>query len=343
MAIMGYAVLNITDPQLLRNVQVDHLHTNFDHDICQRFCIGSLMAEADYSNYMHVSPDLELWGLNLVAAGKTTVLPNRAHDSEGDPSGFASNASADKGRILDALHLLLIRKGRGHIEYKPGEPIELVTGSTCILLPGKWHRLRPDPVSGWQESWIEMRGSLLSGILSSDGFDAANRIRQSSIGGRIDFVLELIHSKARMLGSSTAELSAYGMQILAFWLAENAEDSSTIHTAMAMARAERILSGRCMQPISIADIAAEVGMSYSHFRRELKQRTGYSPWQYVMRMRLTRVCRLLLTTDNTLEQIAAAVGFNSAFHLSTQFRKQYGLPPRKWQEQLVGLPRPASQ
>ena len=290
----------------------------------------------DYINYMHVSPSLELWGVNVVASGRRHVASGAEYPAQSEEHPLESQMTWDKGWALDVLKIVFIKKGQGAIEYRAGELLRVETGSIFIVLPGQWHRYRPDPATGWEESWVEIRGPLVERLVASREFSGQAFIRQSRIGGRIDFVLELIHSKARTLTSTTPELSAYGMQILAFWLSEQAESAGNPHMAWTMDKAERILSSRCMESINIPDIARELGVAYSHFRREFKKRTGYSPWQYVLKMRLTRVCRLLLTSEMTLEQMATTVGFNSSFHLSSQFKKVYGVSPRKWREQRMG-------
>jgi AraC family transcriptional regulator len=59
------------------------------------------------------------------------------------------------------------------------------------------------------------------------------------------------------------------------------------------------------------------------FRRE----TGETPHQYVSRLRLEEAARLLRATDQTVLQIAIAVGFENASHFSVQFKRDYGVTP----------------
>jgi transcriptional regulator GlxA family with amidase domain len=51
-------------------------------------------------------------------------------------------------------------------------------------------------------------------------------------------------------------------------------------------------------------------------------------------LRLSRAQRLLASSDATLEDIASRVGFSSAFHLSSAFKKAFRVSPQTWRQQL---------
>ena len=59
------------------------------------------------------------------------------------------------------------------------------------------------------------------------------------------------------------------------------------------------------------------------FRRE----AGETPHQFVTRLRLKEAARLLRASDQTVLQIALAVGSENASHFSVQFKRGYGVMP----------------
>lgn len=81
------------------------------------------------------------------------------------------------------------------------------------------------------------------------------------------------------------------------------------------------------QRISLREIADAVGLSPFHFARSFRATTGVSPYQYVLRRRVERARDLLL---RGLDPAQAAVnsGFADQSHLTTHFKRRWGVTPR---------------
>lgn len=76
-----------------------------------------------------------------------------------------------------------------------------------------------------------------------------------------------------------------------------------------------------------AEEAANLSLSYSHFRFLFKELTGHSPWNYLLECRIRKGEELLLSTSRRVNEIAADCGFEDEFHFSRFFRKNRGLAP----------------
>jgi AraC family transcriptional regulator len=87
--------------------------------------------------------------------------------------------------------------------------------------------------------------------------------------------------------------------------------------------------------LTLADLAAVVGLSPHHFGDAFKAATGLAPYQYVIDRRVERACRLLRDTNTTVAQVAGAVGFSSQSHLTTQFRRVTGITPARFRRSLA--------
>ncbi|MBD2346570.1 AraC family transcriptional regulator [Anabaena subtropica] len=88
------------------------------------------------------------------------------------------------------------------------------------------------------------------------------------------------------------------------------------------------------QDLTLADISRVVGISMYYFSRQFKHSTGFAPHQYVMNCRIERAKKLLSSTNKTIEQICAQVGFQSQSHFTSVFRKLIGITPRAYREQV---------
>jgi len=78
------------------------------------------------------------------------------------------------------------------------------------------------------------------------------------------------------------------------------------------------------------ELARSLGVAYSYFRREFRMRTGISPRQYLLRIRMQRAQRMLGSSGDSLKQVADRLGFSSAYHLSSAFKAEFGVAPSRW-------------
>jgi transcriptional regulator GlxA family with amidase domain len=104
-----------------------------------------------------------------------------------------------------------------------------------------------------------------------------------------------------------------------------------------IAQAQGLLARRYHEPLSVERLARELNVSYSSFRQAFKAQTGISPKQYQLRIRLHKAQDFLANTSKSVGEIADILGFDSAFHLSKQFKDSTGLAPQAWRKRLVGL------
>ncbi len=93
------------------------------------------------------------------------------------------------------------------------------------------------------------------------------------------------------------------------------------------------IESRLASTIRVADLAAMVGLSTSHFARVFKVSTGQSVHLYIIERRMHRARELMLTTEESLCQIALACGLCDQAHFSRLFRNVVGMTPKAWRTQ----------
>jgi AraC family transcriptional regulator len=74
-------------------------------------------------------------------------------------------------------------------------------------------------------------------------------------------------------------------------------------------------------PISLDDIAEAVHRSASHLARQFRGSVGVPPHQYLLVMRIKHAQNLLLTTGDSIAEIAFASGFSHQEHMTRMFRR----------------------
>ena len=84
------------------------------------------------------------------------------------------------------------------------------------------------------------------------------------------------------------------------------------------------------EPHSLDSLAARALMSRRTLTRHFRELTGTTVAGWLMRERLACAQRLLESGDQSVEQIAALVGFGSAVSLRQQFKRAFGVSPSAW-------------
>ncbi|MDB6168380.1 MAG: helix-turn-helix protein [Verrucomicrobia bacterium] len=77
-------------------------------------------------------------------------------------------------------------------------------------------------------------------------------------------------------------------------------------------------------------MAAQVGLSVEAFIRWFKAGTGRTPAAFVAERRIREACRQLTFSEESIEQIAEAVGFANRHHFSRVFKQYAGCGPARF-------------
>ena len=88
------------------------------------------------------------------------------------------------------------------------------------------------------------------------------------------------------------------------------------------------------KPLCIEDYAAKHHMSVSWFIRNFKEYTESTPTQYILSLRISNAQTLLESTNYNITEIAEIVGYDNPFYFSRLFKKQSGVSPSEFRNQL---------
>ena len=86
--------------------------------------------------------------------------------------------------------------------------------------------------------------------------------------------------------------------------------------------------------LKLEELASVVKLSASHYSKLFVTRTGHSPIDYFIQLKIQRACRLLDNTTWSIAEIAWEIGFEDQFYFSRQFRKVMDMSPREYRKRL---------
>ena len=93
--------------------------------------------------------------------------------------------------------------------------------------------------------------------------------------------------------------------------------------------AVRVFSDHLEDPLNIADVAEQVGVSVRQLERAFQKAVSNTPLGYYRVLRMHKARQLLLYSKDSLAQIAQAVGYSSSSVMSKNYQEVFGVHPKE--------------
>jgi AraC-like DNA-binding protein len=124
-------------------------------------------------------------------------------------------------------------------------------------------------------------------------------------------------------------------------LGRHAESLAVIQSGSepaAISKAKKFIDASLEDPLPLALVARQAGLSESHFCRVFKEVTGLTLTDYVNRQRIEWAKRELLKPDARVSEIAFKVGYQSLSQFNRSFARLTGRSPTRFRrEELAAL------
>jgi AraC-like DNA-binding protein len=280
------------------------------------------------SKYMLASERDSLWGLTVTTIGYEEILPGDEYPTHGHADGYYF--SQERGRELNEYQLLYLPEGRGVFHSKTIAEAPLREGDLFLLFPGEWHSYHPNAETGWKSYWIGFKGRNMDDRVKA-GFLSPNKPIY-----HVGFSAAVVGLYKHAYETALKE-AAYSQQLLAgivnhlvgmmYSLERNIELNRNWSHVDMINRARLRIRESLESPITIQEVAEEMGVSYSNFRKLFKEYTGLSPAVYQQDLRLQRAKELLSTTNKSIKEIAYQLNFESPDYFSAKFKAKTGRRP----------------
>lgn len=284
--------------------------------------------------YLVSSEQDQLWGMtvNTVGTHKMPAGYDCYPPKTGHPEDFYFNPQ--KGRVLDSYQLIYIAEGSGVYYTDPDHSIPIKSGDMFVIRPHVWHSYFPEKRTGWTEYWIGFKGVNIDNRFMNNFFSPEQIVYR--VGLREDVVG--LYEKA--LDIARKEKAAYqqylaGIANLIMGIMMYSDKNTLFQENEAYSRINRaklIIRENLTNDISLEDIASEVNMSYSWFRKLFKEYTGLSPANYIQEMKIERAKNMLMTSELSIKEIAYILNFESVSYFSLTFRSRTGKTPTEYRQ-----------
>lgn len=239
-----------------------------------------------------------------------------------------------KSPIHDAIFLLCL-EGEGWIEV----------GNVCTMLkPGDigyvpqsiLHAYGANSNHPWSLVWFHITGDRVSEAASLLGLTLTKLVaRVDGLGKDLPMIDELCHllrpphQLARFRMASTLVRDWFARASCRMYL--------SIHEASLIERIENSVNwmrSNLDRPIRLSELAGQAQLSVSRYSEIFRQLYDKPPIAFCTSCRISRAIELLTTTDHKISMIATQAGYTDPLHFSRVFRREMGLSPRQYRNDL---------
>jgi len=216
--------------------------------------------------------------------------------------------------------MLACLEGEGVI-LADGQWKRIRAGQACLLPPFVMNALKCLPGKSWNFAWVRYRETretrpILSSISPVTGNFATAPLKAA---------IEGLHAES--VSECGASALHHWSELVHHYVLRFAQPHSTDDRLWRVwQRVETDLA----RAWTLEELAVIACLSGEHLRRLCRKDLGRSPMQHLTHLRLQRARHLLSITDDKVEVIARAVGFESAFTFSNTFNKWIGWRPSEF-------------
>lgn len=82
--------------------------------------------------------------------------------------------------------------------------------------------------------------------------------------------------------------------------------------------------------LSLEDLARQADVSASHYSLQFRKKTGHSPVDYFIQLKIQRACHLLDRSSLRIKEIALNVGYDDPYYFSRIFKKTMNVSPKEY-------------
>jgi AraC family transcriptional regulator, transcriptional activator of pobA len=91
-----------------------------------------------------------------------------------------------------------------------------------------------------------------------------------------------------------------------------------------------VIDRRHGEPLSLRDVASDLGVTPGHLTTVVRRRTGCTVGEWIIQRRMTEARGLLAGTDLPVAEVARRVGVGDPGYFSRLFTREHGASPRNW-------------
>jgi AraC family transcriptional regulator of arabinose operon len=199
-----------------------------------------------------------------------------------------------------------------------------------VWLPGNHRYFFPTDSGHWEFLYIMLRGERLAPLVQ-ELILKLGHLSDFPIDSPPIRALKAIFEKARLRQITDGYLNSLcAYQFITELYRSTTFEKTVSEIPDAITKTVNYIELHYDQIINLDEMAHIAGLSKYHFLRQFNRFTGLTPLEYLNKLRIEKAAGLLRMTEQTLDEVALAVGFANGNYFSKVFRHWVGMSPGKY-------------
>ncbi|WP_328515512.1 AraC family transcriptional regulator [Ralstonia pseudosolanacearum] len=250
---------------------------------------------------------------------------------------YVHTSELDEPQCLGSGDVAVLGRGHDHLlSTQPtleGQPIDLIR-----LSSGGVPEASATVLSGVYQFWHAPLHPFFAEIPALTVLRATELSRLDPLA----LVSGLLADELRSNDAPGASIAMHGLLDVVFTYALRHVIANCAQSQAGWSQAQRdpqigrvltLMQEETTHPWTLEELARRVGLSRTALAERFRQTMGDTPLNYLRTLRMQRAVQLLTETDQSLEAVATAVGYQDAFSFSKVFKRSVGLSPKAFRQQ----------
>ena len=263
---------------------------------------------------------IKFFDLNVVECGQEQCIPNKG-----------LQPFAKKG--VYTIHY--IQSGKGFVTVN-GSTRELGSGDLFVMFPGEVMSYYAGVQKPWSYNWVLLDGTMVDHLIALSGITRQNPFfsygKDNEIGKLYADMYTLYrHHPYTLFEYHGVMYTIFGKMIHSSNVAKKVQfdemEDLVKDTAI-------FIDNNYNYGITVKDMADNVCVSAKYLWYAFSNVYKMSPKQYLTKVRMERAKDLIEQGKAKIKNIAIAVGYVDQLHFSREFKKAFGMSPRRMYKEL---------
>lgn len=272
---------------------------------------------------------------NLQNIKKTSLGVNKQFDliiHNGRIDEYSSPGETIGPLIRDFYVIKYCSSGRGQIILNDVS-YTINAGQCYVAMPGDVMTEIADVKDPWCQTWLTLYGTKASLYFNSIGISTKNPLFPWTAN---ESFIKLLKNTIKICGDSciVSELrrAAHAYHIFD-WLTRRFTIQPTSIVNNYVDKAIYFMENNYSSDIKITDICAYLNLNRSYFFRIFKEKTHYSPQEYLIRLRMFKACELFSFPNATVASVANSLNCHPAVFFR-HFKRIIGISPSEYKKKI---------